>query len=168
MEKWNAYTKDIQLTDKVLIRGEPIPKGLFHLVCEVLVRHVDGSYLCMKRCETKNVYPGYYEATAGGSALWGEDPLSCVKRELFEETGIKCSDFEQVSTHVCESVATIYYCFACQVDADKNSIVLQEGETDAYKWMSFDEFAKFLNSDRVIDTQKQRFFEYYKKMGLVK
>ena len=49
MEKWNAYTKDAQLTDKILIRGEAIPKGLYFMACGVLVRHKDGSYLCMKQ-----------------------------------------------------------------------------------------------------------------------
>lgn len=49
MEKWNAYKKDGTLTDIILVRDEPIPEGLYHLVCEVLVRHVDGSYLCMYR-----------------------------------------------------------------------------------------------------------------------
>ena len=43
MELWDAYTKDGKLTDKVLVRGEPIQEGLYHLTCEVLVRHVDGT-----------------------------------------------------------------------------------------------------------------------------
>nr|MBQ4318214.1 NUDIX hydrolase [Clostridia bacterium] len=72
MEKWNAYTENGALINQILLRDEPIPDGLYHLVCEVLVRHVDGSYLCMKRDPSKPIYPGYYEATAGGSALMGE------------------------------------------------------------------------------------------------
>lgn len=42
----------------------------------------------MRRDLSKPNYGGYYEATAGGSALKGEDKMACVKRELFEETGI--------------------------------------------------------------------------------
>ena len=53
MEKWNAYTKDGKITDKILIRGEDLPTGLYHMVCEALVRHVDGSYLLMKRALSK-------------------------------------------------------------------------------------------------------------------
>lgn len=37
-----------------------------------------------------------WEATAGGSALQGENPLECVKRELREETGILIDDFIEV------------------------------------------------------------------------
>lgn len=42
----------------------------------------------MRHDLSKPNYGGYYEATAGSSALKGEDKLACIKRELFEETGI--------------------------------------------------------------------------------
>ena len=46
MELWDAYDSDFRKVDGVaLIRGEPIPEGLRHLVCDVIVRHTDGSYL---------------------------------------------------------------------------------------------------------------------------
>ena len=82
MERWDAYTRDGELTDKVLVRGTPIPEGLYHMTCEVLVRHVDGTYLCMKRSDAKHLYPGYYEATSGGAAQRGEDKWQCIKRGL--------------------------------------------------------------------------------------
>lgn len=163
MELWDAYTKDGKLTDQVLVRDEPVPEGLYHLTCEVLVRHTDGKYLCMKRASTKRMYPGYYETTSGGSALQGENPLQCIRRELREETGIDCEEFEQVGKYI--SRDTIYYEFACTVDCDKDSIVLQEGETEGYKWMTGEEFAAHINSNRVIDTQKERFAEYFRKLG---
>ena len=96
METWDAYLKDGTLAGCDLVRGEPIPKGLYHLVCEILVRHIDGDYLLMRRDTRKANYGGYYEATAGGSALKGEDILSCAKRELLEETGIEFSDNDEI------------------------------------------------------------------------
>jgi len=60
---------DGTLANQDLIRGENIPKGLYHLVSEILVRHIDGDYLLMQRDRRKPKYGGYYEATAGGSAL---------------------------------------------------------------------------------------------------
>ena len=41
----------------------------------------------MQRDKRKHL-GGMWEATAGGSALQGEDPLACAIRELREETGI--------------------------------------------------------------------------------
>ena len=69
MEIWDGYLIDGSLAQRDLVRGEPIPIGLYHLVCEILVRHIDGDYLLMRRDLRKVNYGGYYEATAGGSAL---------------------------------------------------------------------------------------------------
>lgn len=166
MELWDLYTKDGTPTGKTHVRGEKIPYGYYPLVCEVLVRHTDGSFLCMKRSENKEAYPGYYEATAGGSALTGETALECIKRELKEETGIDCSNFVKVGCNVTHN--TIYHEFACTVDVDKASITLQEGETDEYKWMSKEEFLKFINSDSAIPTQRDRFIDHYTSLGYIK
>ena len=83
MEIWDAYYADGTLAGKELIRGEKIPAGFYHAVSEILVQHIDGDYLLMKRDPNKEAYGGYYEATAGGSALKGESPLACAERELF-------------------------------------------------------------------------------------
>ena len=82
MELWDAYTRNGAKTGGVLVRGQRMWPGIYHLVCEVLVRHIDGSYLCMIRSRQKPNYPLYPECTAGGSALLGEDPLTCIRREL--------------------------------------------------------------------------------------
>ena len=87
MEIWDAYLADGTLAGCDLVRGEPIPKGLYHLVSEILVRHTDGDYLLMQRDTAKPNYGGWFEASAGGSALQGEDSLACALRELREETG---------------------------------------------------------------------------------
>ena len=43
MELWDGYFKDGTKANVTLIRDNNIPKGIFHLVCEVLVRHADGT-----------------------------------------------------------------------------------------------------------------------------
>ena len=85
MELWDAYDGEFRRIQGVsLVRGEPIPAGIYHLVCEVLVRHTDGSYLLMRRDPRKH-HGGLWESTAGGSALQGEAPLDCARRELRTE-----------------------------------------------------------------------------------
>ena len=162
MEIWDGYLIDGTLANQDLVCGEAIPKGLYHLVSEILVRHIDGDYLLMQRDMRKPVYAGYYEATAGGSALKGEDKISCAKRELFEETGISADDFEEVGNYI--SRDTIYYSFLCITDCDKSSVILQEGETISYKWISEKEFIAFANSNEMIDTQRDRYHKYFVKM----
>ena len=168
MEQWSLYNRDGMLTEKVQYRGDPIPKGLYAMGCEVLVRHTDGSYLCMKRSSAKSVYPGFYETSAGGGALWRETPYDCVKRELWEETGIVCDDFILVGKCIDDERGYILYSFTCTVDIDKESIVLQNGETDGYLWMAEKEFIEFINSDKAIDTQRDRFKKYFVSIGYIK
>lgn len=168
MELWDAYSKDEELVGSTLARGEEIPQGLYHLVCEVLVRHTDGSFLCMKRSVQKPNYGGWYEATAGGSALQGEDKWQCVERELFEETGILCRRFTEVARVREDTKQAFFHCFVCTVDCDKNSVQLQEGETEGYLWMCEDEFREFVNSDRMIPSNRRRYDAYFQKLGYVK
>ena len=167
MEFWDGYNKDGTLTGITLIRGERIPQGLYHLVCEVLVRHTDGDYLLMRRAETKPNYGGCWEATAGGSALKGEDKLTCVKRELLEETGISANDFTELGRFVFDDSQCIFYTFLCVTNCDKASVRLQDGETDAYKWVTELEFIAFVNSDEMIARQKKRYSKYFTEKGYI-
>ncbi|MBR5289309.1 MAG: NUDIX domain-containing protein [Clostridia bacterium] len=166
MELWDARTRDGALTGGTLVRGEPIPEGLYHLVCEVLVRHRDGSILAMKRDEHKDVFPGWWETTAGGSALAGESSLDCARRELLEETGIVCDAFELIGRFI--GPEYIFDSYLCVVDCDKDAVRLQPGETGGYRWMSEAEFAAFAASQRMIPWQKQRLEPYLKRAGYLK
>ena len=168
MELWDAYDRNGNKTGETLIRDEPIPAGRYHLVCEVLVRHVDGSYLCMIRSRQKPNYPLYPECTAGGSALKGDTPLDCIRRELKEETGIECNEFEQVNVTVRECYATIFYSYVCTVDWPKDQITLQEGETEAFQWLSEEEFIALLNSGKMIPGQPERMADWFREKGYLK
>lgn len=168
MELWDAYNRNGEKTGEILVRGEPIPEGRYHLVCEVLVRHMDGDYLCMIRSRKKPNYPLYPECTAGGSALMGDSPIDCIKRELREETGIEWDEFEEVNRTVRDCYATIFHSYVCTVDWPKDAITLQEGETEAYKWLTEEQFIELLNSGRMIPGQPERMEPWFRKMGYLK
>ena len=40
-----------------LIRGEEIPDGVFHLCCEIIVKHADGTYIYNGQSERENKNP---------------------------------------------------------------------------------------------------------------
>ncbi|MBR3764151.1 MAG: NUDIX domain-containing protein [Clostridia bacterium] len=166
MEIWDAYLADGTSAGGTLVRGEPIPDGLYHLVCEILVRHADGDYLLMQRDRRKQGYPGCWEATAGGSALAGEDALTCARRELREETGIASGTFTEIGRFV--SRDTIYRLFLCVTDGDKTAVTLQEGETIAYRWVTEAEFIRFVNSEEMIGVQRVRYALYLQRKGYLR
>lgn len=133
MELWDAYDENLNIIEGIVLkRGEPICKGCFHLVCDILVRHSDGQYLLMKRDLCKH-QGGMWEASAGGSALLKETPLDCALRELYEETGIIPKEIFEIGKVIDEN--TIYIEFFCVTDCNKEAVVLQPGETIAYRWV---------------------------------
>lgn len=155
MELWDAYDKDFKRIDGLtLIRGEAIPEGVFHLVCDVLVKHADGSYLLMQRDPRKH-FGGMWEATAGGSALKGETPCECAIRELKEETGISSDALTEVGRVKKEENHTFYVEFLCVTSCDKTSVTLQEGETVAFKWVSVDELLSMKKSELVTERMQK-------------
>ena len=158
MELWDAYDRNENKLDFDLVRGEPIPAGVYHLVCDTVVRHTDGDYLIMQRDLNKPAYPGYYQVGAGGSVLKGESPLEGALRELAEESGIiaTAKDLTQIHLYICDETQSIYYKYLCITDCPKDSVTLQEGETIDYKWLSKEEFLAFMESDKAIDVQRER------------
>ncbi len=166
-ELWDAYYKDGTKSDKKLTRGEAIPEGLYHLVSDILVKHKDGDYLLMQRDLSKPNFGGFWEATAGGSALVGEDALTCAKRELLEECGIsQAESWEEIGKYTSHN--THYHSFLCTTPCNKASVALQDGETIAFRWISEKEFINFINSGDMIPTQKNRLLAYFDKMNYLK
>lgn len=166
MEIWDGYNADGTLAGIDIIRGESMPEGIYNLVCEILVRHIDGDYLLMRRDLNKPAFPGFYEATAGGAAQKGEDAYTAAVRELHEETGISSNSLTEIGHLIFRDM--ICYQYLCITDCEKNSITLQAGETIDYKWVSEKEFISFINSDDMIYTQKERYTPYFKSLGYIK
>ncbi len=153
MELWDAYDSQGALVEgATLVRGEPIPLEYRHLVVEVVVQHVDGSYLLMKRAYDKPNYPGFWQIGAGGSVLQGEQSVDGAIRELQEESGITPNTIMQVGRHI--NHCTVYDIYLAVTDCDKDGIVLQEGETTDYKWVDKDELVKFYYTYKCMHAQQ--------------
>ena len=161
-EVWDAYDKKFNRINGItLVRGEPIPNGMYHLVCEIIVKHIDGTYLLMQRDFRKHS-GGMWEVTAGGSALKGENPLMCAVRELKEETGLAAKDIKEIKRIVHDTHHSLYVEYLCVTDCEKNSIILQEGETVKFKWVDRD--ILFAMSENEIASQ--RAIKLIKELGI--
>ena len=172
MEIWDLYDANDKLTGETWERipgnFSQIPEGRYHMVCDILLQHADGTYLITQRDMHKDVYPGYWEASAGGSAVKGEGPLECAKRELFEETGVKTDDFRLISHTRREVSHSMFYSYLAVTDCDKDSIVLQEGETIAYKWVDKDGLWDYLHMENTVKSHNERYKEYFETLFAAK
>ncbi len=164
MEIWDLYDREGKKTGLTWERKfgnyKQIEEGYYHMVVDILVEHVDGSFLLTKRDMRKDVYPGYWEASAGGSALSGEEPLDAAKRELFEETGLTALSLELVSHTFRDTSHSMFYSYLAIVDSDKDSVVLQEGETVDYKWVDDRELIEYVDSDMAMKAHNDRYKDY--------
>jgi len=156
MELWDAYTSFGEPAGRDLVRGEPIPGGLFHLVCDIVVRHADGSVLLMQRDYRKDILPGAFEVSAGGSVIKGETAEQAATRELAEETGIHAKTLVPLYRTISERSQAIHHGYLCVTDCEKDAIVLQPGETIGWKWLDKDAFLDFIESDAYTPAQRQR------------
>lgn len=138
-ELWDAYTAEGKKLEGVtLVRGNSIPKGQYHLICSIIVKHKDGTYLLMQRAPEKT-FAGKWELSAGGAVKQNESALEGAVRELREETGISCANLKLIDCIAKEEFRGIFYHFLCETDIEKTAVTFQKGETCAYRWVSKEE-----------------------------
>lgn len=163
-EIWDLYDRDGTRTGESFVRAfgnyKKIPEGRYHLTVDLLVLHEDGTYLLTKRSDIKDIYPGFWEASAGGAALSGEEPLEAAKRELFEETGLTADSLELVDVTFRDESRSMYYSYLAKVSCAKDSIVLQEGETTDYKWVDKEGLLAYVNSENSMTNHNKRYAKY--------
>ena len=159
MEIWDLYDRQGNRTGETWerARAREIPEGRYHIVCDILIRHEDGDFLLTLRDSRKEVYPGCWEASAGGSALAGETPEAAARREMLEETGLKAEKLEQISTTWKPMSRSVIYAYLAVVSCDKSSIRLQEGETVDYRWVDAPVLLRLMQEEPALKKQYLRY-----------
>lgn len=161
MEIWDAYDKDSNKLGFDIIRGKERIAGVYHLVVEALIKHVDGSFLLVQRSHSKTIFPGVFESSAGGSVLKGETVDQAILREVYEETGIdSIISIKQVSRTVMDNHTSIFYSYIIETDFTKDKLIMDQVETIAYKWISKDDYLEYSKSDHNIPLQIKRLDKY--------
>lgn len=144
MERMAAFDEDFRpLPDIAPVRGEPLPEGVYTLVCKVLIRHRDGTILITRRDPVKKFGGGMWEISGGGTAQYGEDGETCIRRETREETGIELGAIRELR-RVClkGTMRSFFVEYLAETDWEKDKITLQPGETVDYRWVTKEELLK--------------------------
>lgn len=155
-EIWDAYLPDGRRTDQLLYRDQPIPPGLYHLVVEAMICHIDGSLLLVQRSATKASFAGYWECSTGGSALAGEIAEQAIRRETLEETGLTLEDLTLYDTYLDDTYQCYFQIFQATTSCDKNAVSLQPAETTAYRWLAPADLPDFISKHHLIPSHKSR------------
>ena len=118
MEQVALYGPDGRPTGEVVERARVRAENLRHAATLVLVRNPAGEIYVHRRTDTKDVYPGQYDFTAGGVLQAGEDPLESARRELAEELGIAGVELVPLfeADYADEHTRYHAYCYECTWD----------------------------------------------------
>ncbi|MBI9014830.1 MAG: NUDIX domain-containing protein [Clostridiales bacterium] len=138
MEVWNLYNLEGVKLKQTLIRGQKIPKGMYHMVVHIIIKNSNGEYLIQKRADTKESLPGIWAFT-GGSAIIGEVSEDAALRELAEETGIHFNKGDltfsrRLIKH--NHFADIWY---SHMDVDVSKLIFQKEEVSALDFKTKEE-----------------------------
>jgi isopentenyldiphosphate isomerase len=80
-------------------RSEVRRRNLLHRGTGVLCRNSAGDVYVHRRTATKDVFPGMYDAFAGGMVASGESYEQAARRELAEELGIVGAELRPLARH---------------------------------------------------------------------
>ena len=157
MELNDVYDKDRNLTGRTRRRGSKWAPGEYGLVVCVWVHDGKGKLLMTRRAPQKS-FPHTWE-NPGGAAKAGETSLQAIRRELFEETGIRAEEgeFELLSTTRDGHFFYDHYCL--RRDIPLEDVVLQPGETDDAKWVTFSEIHDMIRRRQICSIISQQFLK---------
>ena len=148
MSEFNdIYDADRNLTGRTHRRGSPWRKGEYGLVVCVWVYDGKGKVLLTRRAPEKTA-AGTWE-NSGGAVKAGEDSLTAIARELYEETGIRANPEEFELLDVCTDRGTHYDHYCLHRDSSKVQVVLQPGETDGAQWVTFEQVHGMIKSRQI-------------------
>lgn len=117
-------------------------KSLIHRVINILLFNDNNEVLLQKRSKTKDLYPGYYCASASGHVIKGETYEQTAYREMQEELGIKAiklqykgTQLENTSSEETEMCAVFTGKYSGKVSFPKNEVqsVLYINKSDVKK-----------------------------------
>lgn len=153
----DIYDSNRNRTGRLHRRGTPWNPGEYGLVVCVWVYDGKGNYLLTRRAKEKS-FAGTWE-NSGGAAQAGEESLQAIRRELFEETGIRAEaeEFELIDQEQKENTFYDHYCLSRDISVDR--IVLLPGETDDVKWADSREIHRMIEEKQICHAISQQFIK---------
>lgn len=157
MEYNDIYDRNRELTGRVHLRGTPWKAGEYGLVVCVWIHDGHGRLLLTRRAPGKT-FAGTWE-NSGGAAKAGEDSLTAISRELFEETGIRASEDEFEFLRSVRDKNAFYDHYCLKWDGKIEAVVLQPGETDDVKWATFAQVHTMIREKQICDIIARQFLQ---------
>ena len=155
-EYWDLLTAERVPTGRKLVRGQPLPGGMGHIVVLGWVVRPDKQFLISRRSPEKT-NPLRWETT-GGAKQAGEDSLKAVIREIGEELGVDVSRNRPVFLGSRERRKGLFFdCWMFFKDVPPEDIQLQPGETCDARWVDDETFVRMIEEGEVTSASAEFF-----------
>lgn len=154
MELWDMYDSEGNRTGKVIERGQPQGRGLYHLAVTIVIVNSEKEVLCTLRSMEKKQMPGVGE-NPGGGVLAGEASPAGAIRELEEETGLAAAPEELVffSRRRSEGMGGEGFfmdVYGLRRDVPLEELTLQPEEIAEAKWFPIGEWERKARSREIL------------------
>lgn len=149
----NNMKQICELNDEIILGQDGLSSKAPRLTARAIVKNQDGLYAVMYADKFK------LHSLPGGGVEDGEDVLTALRREVYEETGCVCDEIQELGI-VSENRASldytqINYYFVVTTTHTPGENHLTEAEQDSctvVEWHTFDEMVRLINEqefDRV-------------------
>ena len=154
MEMLDLYTEERVRTGWTMVRGEPVPEGLYRLVVHVCIFDSAGRMLIQQRQAFKRGWPNMWDVSVGGCAVSGDTSRTAAERETREELGIALGLSGERPTLTLHFEHGFDDFYAVRLDADPETLRLQQEEVRAVRWASKDEILRMIDDGTFIPYEK--------------
>ena len=138
-----------ELNDKIILGQDGLSDKVPRLTARAIVRNQDGLYAVMYSDKFK------LHSLPGGGVEEGEDVLTALRREAYEETGCVCDEIKELGI-VAENRASLdytqinyYYVVTTTHQPGENHLTESEQASQTVvQWRTFDEIVRLINEQR--------------------
>ena len=143
LEVWDILDENGNKTGNTMKKGEKIvwQNGIYHQGADVWIINSEKKILIQKRAAQKKLEPNVWAMT-GGSVIKGETALDTLKREAFEELGIKLNVENAIKINHYRTGNVWLDEYIVVQEINLHDIVMQKEEVSEVKFATFSEIDK--------------------------
>lgn len=138
-----------ELNDKIILGQDGLSDKVPRLTARAIVRNQDGLYAVMYSDKFK------LHSLPGGGVEDGEDVLTALRREIYEETGCVCDEIKELGI-VAENRASLdytqinyYYVVTTTHKPGENHLTESEqASRTVVQWHAFEEMMRLINEQK--------------------
>lgn len=148
MELLDVFDENNNYLGYSLERKEIHEKNLYHRHVSSWIMNYDGLILLQQRSFSKNKNPGMWAKT-GGHVDAGETVEDAIKREVFEEVGLKVDDNQVACNEIFKSNGKEHYYaynFIFFTNLGVSDFILQKDEVEKVKYFTIEEMEELYNN----------------------